>query len=109
MSTSTAGFLGLTERGPTAPRLVTGIEEFKRIYGGYIDQSYLAYSVDGFFRNRGQRCFIARITRIGDRTNKNAVATTVDLATLGIDAIGPGDWGNNIGIKIESGSLEKLE
>ena len=36
VSTSTAGFLGLTERGPVNPVLVTSFEEFKRIFGGYI-------------------------------------------------------------------------
>jgi phage tail sheath protein FI len=109
VSTSTAGFLGLTERGPTAPRLVTGFEQFQRIYGGFTDKSYLAYAVDGFFRNGGQRCFIGRITRIADPdSTKNAVTASADLDTIGIDAIGPGEWGNNLAIKIEAGSLEQL-
>jgi phage tail sheath protein FI len=102
VSTSTVGFLGLTEHGPTAPRLVTGFEQFKRIYGGFTDKSYLAYAVDGFFRNGGQRCFVGRITP------ENAEPASADLDTIGIDAIGPGDWGNNLAIKIDAGSLEQL-
>lgn len=110
VSTSTAGFLGLTERGPTAPRLVAGFEQFQRIYGGFIDNSYLAYAMDGFFRNGGKRCFVARITRIKDsNSTKNAVTTNADLDTIGIDAVGPGAWGNNIAIKITPGSLEELK
>src|SRR5882672_681525 len=69
VSTSTAGFVGQTERGPTAPRLVTSWEEYYRWYGGYIDRTpagtnrkYLPYAVRGFFDNDGQRLFVARVT-----------------------------------------------
>lgn len=55
VTTSIAGFLGQTERGPTIPILVTGLEEYTRIYGGYTDNSYLAYAVAGFFKNGGKR------------------------------------------------------
>jgi phage tail sheath protein FI len=66
VSTSTAGFLGLTERGPTnTPKLVTSFAQFGRLYGGYLADAYLPYAVDGFFRNGGQRCFIGRIVRAG--------------------------------------------
>ena len=102
VSTSTAGFLGITLRGPEQSRLITGFEEFKRIYGGYlpVDQSYLAYAVDGFFNNGGQRCFIARIV------GENAVATSGEFAPVVIAAVGPGVWGNRIAIKIGPGSLQ---
>ena len=62
VSTSTAGFLGPTERGPTDPRLVTNFADFERLYGGFLDDSYLANAVDGFFRNGGSRCFVGRVT-----------------------------------------------
>src|SRR5690606_19646549 len=62
VSTSTAGFVGPTERGPEYARLVTSWLDYQRWYGGYIpDQSYLAYAVQGFFANGGQRCFASRI------------------------------------------------
>ena len=55
VSTSTAGFLGETLRGPLEPRLVTGFEQFKRLYGGHLppDVSTLPFAVDGFFKNGG--------------------------------------------------------
>ena len=64
VSTSTAGFLGETLRGPDDPRFITGFEEFKRLYGGYvpIDASTLPFAIDGFFKNGGQRCFVAMQT-----------------------------------------------
>ena len=102
VSTSTAGYLGVTLRGPEEPRLVTGFEQFKRIYGSFmpIDKSNLAYAVDGFFMNGGKRCFVGRIVA------QDAIAMTGDLDTVNIRAIGPGQWGNRIAIKIEAGSLQ---
>src|SRR5262245_351760 len=78
VSTSTAGFVGETERGPTKPRLVTSWQDYQRWFGGYIDRPpfnalnhYLPFAVRGFFDNGGQRLFVARV--IGDA----AVAATV--------------------------------
>ena len=99
VSTSTAGFLGQTERGPTDPRLLAGFEQFQRLYGGYIKDSYLAYAVDGFFRNGGQRCFICRI--VGNDANES----NEDLTTVKVKAMGPGTWGDRIAVKVGDASL----
>lgn len=67
VSTSTAGFVGQTERGPTAPRLITSWDEFVRWYGSYVDRAttatatitpnkFLPYAVHGFFGNGGNGC-----------------------------------------------------
>ncbi|RZN35499.1 MAG: phage tail sheath family protein [Methanophagales archaeon ANME-1-THS] len=103
VSTSTAGFLGLTERGPTDPRLITGFEQFQRLYGGFIQDSYLAYAVDGFFRNGGQRCFIGRIVK-SDATRAHV---TVDPITF--EAPGEGGWGNRVAVRIENASLDRAD
>ncbi len=100
-STSTAGFLGQTERGPLKPQLVTSFGQFKRIYGGYIDDSYLAHSVDGFFQNGGTRAFIARITDAEPHEVSTTTLTDDDgNDVLGVTAIGPGEWGNSIAVSI---------
>lgn len=103
VSTSNAGFLGQTERGPTQVRLVTSFGQFQRIYGGFLSASFMAYAVDGFFRNGGQRCFVSRIVR----TDAAASALTVDPITF--NAIGPGDWGNSVGVLIENASLDDAD
>ncbi|MCG8346179.1 MAG: phage tail sheath family protein [Chloroflexales bacterium] len=96
VGTSTAGFLGMTERGPEYPRLITSWLEFQRWYGGYIpEQSYLAYAVQGFFENGGQRCFIGRI--VGD----NAQPTAADVGNLMIMAVGRGMWGNRLRVRVD--------
>jgi uncharacterized protein len=102
VSTSTAGFLGVTLRGPIEPRLVTGFEEFKRLYGGYVpsDTSTLPFAIDGFFMNGGKRCFIARIT------SNTASMEAMHDGKIKFTAIGPGSWANRIAIKIDQGSID---
>src|SRR5687768_3876368 len=80
VSTSTAGFVGETERGPTRPTLVTSWQDYSRWYGGYVDRPpfnranhYLPYAARGFFDNGGQRLFVARV--VGDA----AVAAAIVL------------------------------
>lgn len=108
VSTSTAAFLGKTERGPIDPRLVTSVTQFQNLYGSYLSDSYLANAVDGFFANGGTRCYIARITKV-DGSAKTASYTVNDSTAkpvLKISALGPGTWGNNVKITIGDGSLK---
>jgi hypothetical protein len=108
VSTSTAGFLGEAERGPTTPRLVTSWLDYLRVFGSYFgDNKYLPYAVEGFFTNGGQRCYIGRI-----------VLTPADLATLKltaggsnaltVEAVGEGDWGNRIAVQVRPGTFGAL-
>ena len=107
VGTSTAGFLGQTERGPITPILVTGFEEFRRIYGSYIDKSFLAYAVDGFFRNGGQRCYIGKIVRVAHgATNAKPVEQIIVGDTLLISTVGSGSWGTRVAVKIGEAGLE---
>ena len=116
VSTSTAGFLGQTERGPIGTRLVTGFEQFMRLYGGYIEKSYLAYAVEGFFRNGGQRCFIGRIVGgasgtsdakpseaeliVGMTASKLTLKSTEGKDTIEVKALHPGTQGDKIKVKV---------
>ena len=60
--TATTAFLGVTERGPTAPTEVTGFAEYERAFGGaFSDPSFLFHAVAGFFENGGARAVIVRI------------------------------------------------
>ena len=99
VSTSIAGFLGETERGPTTPRLVTSWSDFQRVYGGYFyENKHLPSTVEGFFNNGGQLCYIARIVRSGE---EGATTAGLDLGNgLRIEASGEGDWGNRIVVKV---------
>ncbi|MEZ4658012.1 MAG: phage tail sheath subtilisin-like domain-containing protein [Caldilineaceae bacterium] len=101
VGTSTAGFVGATERGPLAPQFITSWLEFQRWYGGYVpEQSYLAYAVEGFFTNGGQRCFVARVVGAGAQNAFGSVAADSGQNKLNAIAIGPGEWGNRIEIAV---------
>ena len=87
VSTSTAGFVGVAERGPVsgfpppqglptpipapAPVLVTSFADFTRQFGKPLplpdpnNNNYLAYAVKGFFDNGGSRCYISRVVSSG--------------------------------------------
>jgi phage tail sheath protein FI len=97
VSTSTAAFLGITERGPEYPFLVTSWLEYQRWFGTYLPEtvSYLPHAVQGFFDNGGQRLFVARIL------GPNAAFTRRVVGNLVISALGRGAWGNRIYIRTE--------
>ncbi|HEY7494588.1 MAG TPA: hypothetical protein VIH59_26250, partial [Candidatus Tectomicrobia bacterium] len=68
VSTSTAGMIGVTERGPTnVPMLITSYGEFARWFGGKLhhldfgDHCFLPHAAEGFFTNGGKRVYITRI------------------------------------------------
>jgi phage tail sheath protein FI len=71
-STSTAGMVGVTQRGPVnEPILVTSSGDFNRLFGGVLDhrtftenRDALPYAVQGFFNNGGQRLYVSRIIGI---------------------------------------------
>ncbi|MFC4260989.1 hypothetical protein ACFOZ5_18365 [Marinobacter lacisalsi] len=88
VSTSTAGVVGVTRRGPVdQPTLVTSLGEFHRIFGGRLDHRVftngldaLPYAVEGFFQNNGSRIYVSRI-----------VGTDADRAETDLYAIPPTD------------------
>ena len=54
--TSTAAFLGETERGPIKPRLVTSYKDYLRWFGGVFGPNkFMPYAVNGFFENGGNQ------------------------------------------------------
>ena len=102
VSTSTAGFVGLAERGPVTgqPQLVTSFADYRRMYGGYLSQAgygsarYLPYAVEQFFANGGSRAYIMRAVP-GDA---KAAAKTVGV--LKVTAANPGAWAENMRVTV---------
>ncbi|MFD1565131.1 phage tail sheath family protein [Haloarchaeobius amylolyticus] len=110
VSTSTAGFLGETERGPVEPTLVTSVSEFKRTFGSSPQSSNLDVAVDGFFKNGGSRCYVGRVAA----AEPTDVATTTlvdedrnDVIT--VKAIGPGAWGSSIAAIVDDGENDYFD
>ncbi len=111
VGTSTAGFVGLAEKGPISgvPQLVTNFSDFKRTYGGFLSENefgeyrFLAYAVEHFFLNGGARAYIARVAPA------SAKCATAAVADLAFTAKNPGIWGDSIGVKITSASKAKTQ
>ncbi len=111
VGTSTAGFIGLAERGPVGgiPQLVTSPADFKRIYGGYLsenafgDYRFLAYAVDQFFVNGGSRAFIVRVAP------SDGICAAGSSKVLAITAKNPGTWGDDIRINAAPASKAKTQ
>ncbi|WP_026190381.1 phage tail sheath family protein [Halomicrobium katesii] len=104
VGTSTAGFLGETVRGPVEPQLVTSYNQFERTYGSSPKGSDLDVAVNGFFKNGGSRCFVARVTAADP--NDVATRTLIDEdknEVLEIEANGPGEWGSNVAVLVSDG------
>jgi hypothetical protein len=105
VSTSTAGFLGEAERGPTVPRLVTSWLDYQRRFGSYFGRTkYLPYAVEGFFANGGQRCYIGRIVKTNAAEASMTLTGADGADALTLEAVGEGSWGNRIAVKATSGT-----
>ncbi|MEF8776193.1 MAG: hypothetical protein V5A43_06785, partial [Haloarculaceae archaeon] len=108
VSTSTAAFLGATERGPVSPRLITSFSEFRRWYGSSPEESNLDIAVDGFFRNGGNRCYV---TRVSSEDPRDVVSTGVDdeegNPVMEASAIGPGDWAESVAVVVTDSPMYK--
>src|SRR5438445_1496477 len=72
VSTSTAGMVGVTERGPlNVPILITSYGEYRRWFGERLrfddfnnngdPHCYLPHAIEGFFQNNGKRVYVTRV------------------------------------------------
>ena len=134
VSTSTAGMLGVTERGPVnVPILITSAGEYRRWFGELLEigefsngqdhHCFLPYAVDGFFTNGGKRVYVTRIESSNAwpsmmRLYNRGVAGGVETMLLRAAAAGtgtavngptvaitePGGLGNGDTIRIGDGS-----
>ncbi len=114
VGTSTAGFIGLAERGPVegTPQLVTNFADFRRKYGGYLSENefgeyrFLAYGVEHFFLNGGSRCFITRVAP-ADAVPAKGFAPKEEAPVLTVTAKNPGMWGNSLRVRLMPASKNK--
>ena len=111
VGTSTAGFIGMTVKGPTvgAPSLCTSFADFQRQFGGHLSEythgpyHYLPASVEQFFANGGTRCFISRVVP------ENAAVAQAKAGPLTLRAANEGKWGNRILVSLTTVNRRKLQ
>jgi phage tail sheath protein FI len=101
VATSTAAFLGATERGPSRPRLVTSYSEYLRYFGDiFSDAAYMPYAVRAFFDNGGRRAYIARISGV------DAARATASVAGFSFRATGVGSAYNRVWARIDEATTK---
>jgi len=112
VSTSTAGFIGMAERGPVVgkPQLVTSFSDYKRVYGGYLSEAkygeyrFLPYAVEQFFLNGGSRAYIMRVVPQGAKSSVSSGSAVLQFA-----AANPGEWGDKLRVTITPASKAKTQ
>jgi hypothetical protein len=118
VSTSTAAFIGVTDKGPipgnilptgrpAQPILVTSLTDYTRQFGGFRRDSFLTYAVRSFYENGGRRLYIARVAPTGvalARFPTSSPPLSPPAASLPIVAANEGEWGNNIWIATDDSS-----
>jgi uncharacterized protein len=105
VGTAVAAFVGLAARGPAnTPTLVTNWSQFTSTFGEFLDGSYLAHAVYGYFLNGGGACYVVRVG--ADGVMPVASAELPSAAEKGkpafrVEALEPGPAGNDISVEVE--------
>ena len=98
VGTSTAGFVGLAEKGPVSgrPVLLTSFADYQRRFGGYLSEleyglyRYLPNAVEQFFTNGGSTCYVMRAAP------EDAACAGGGQGPVTVQALDPGSWANTM-------------
>lgn len=107
LSTGIGGFIGIAERGPNIPTLISSWQEYIDTFAlgmdsPFLSNSSLAFAVYGFFQNGGKQCYVQRAIGGNDAAYSTA---TVSYTPIGggeaitlfkLRAIERGAWGNKL-------------
>jgi Bacteriophage tail sheath protein len=105
VGTAVAAFAGLAQQGPfNEPTLVTNWSQYTQIFGDFVEDSYLAHAVYGYFQNGGGSCYVVRV---GGNGNGAAPSARGELTTGGetklgayrVLAVEPGATGNDLTVE----------
>jgi uncharacterized protein len=103
VGTAVAAFVGLAAQGPfNTPTLVANWNQFTQTFGEFVEGSYLAHAVYGYFLNGGGACYIVRIGGGESAPAKGSAARKKELpessqATLGGYRVTALDGGSGTG------------
>ncbi len=108
VGTAVAAFVGLAARGPAnAPTLVTNWSQFTSTFGEFVESSYLAHAVYGYFLNGGGACYVVRVGADGVMPAAAAeLPSAADKAkpAFRVAALEAGSAGNDISVEVEAPS-----
>ena len=104
--TACAAFVGFAEKGPVnEPIFIPNWTEFTNTFGGFVEGSYLANAVFGYFLNGGGRCYVTRLPGGGEEVEPIAAValpshSQESIDTLTITALEAGPSGSKITVEI---------
>ncbi len=110
-STSTAAFIGQTQKGSLTEAVrIFNFTQFQNLYGDFIPGLHLAHSVFQYFNNGGSQCYIVRVAGTNVETANIVINDRVPVPdtdpSITVEAVSPGVWGNNIEIRITDGTTD---
>ena len=105
VGTAVAAFVGLAARGPVnTPTLVTNWSQFTQTFGDFIEGSYLAHAVYGYFLNGGGAAYVVRIGADGGDARGDAPSCraprTKRRRAYRVSALEAGPGGNDITVDV---------
>jgi phage tail sheath protein FI len=104
VGTAVAAFVGLAGRGPAnTPTLVTNWNQFTSTFGEFVEGSYLAHAVYGYFLNGGGAAYVVRVGADGVEPTASAEVPSAEKgkAAFRVAAIESGTTGNDISVDVE--------
>lgn len=106
VGTAVAAFLGMAPQGPVnQPTLVTNWSQFTQTFGEFVEGSYLAHAVYGYFQNGGGACYVVRVGGNGASAEPAARAELTSGAKAGlgayaVTALEAGRAGNDLAVEV---------
>jgi len=104
VSATTAGFVGIAQKGPTTAQLITSFTRFQDQFGDFFklggSYTYLAFAVQAFFNEGGSACYVSRTipTDAAVASKKIWASDQIDV-TGTVRSLNKGAWGNQIAIR----------
>ncbi|MFE7745534.1 phage tail sheath family protein [Nocardia sp. NPDC057455] len=107
VGTAVAAFVGFAAEGPfNEPTLVTNWSQFTQQFGDFIDGSYLAHAVYGYFSNGGGACYVIRVGLDGNGNGKKrgeppAAVRQAELGGYRVSALDSGESKAELTVEIK--------
>ena len=104
VGTAVAAFVGLAGRGPAnTPTLVTNWNQFTSTFGEFLENSYLAHAVYGYFLNGGGAAYVVRVGADGVVPTATAEVASSDKSkpAFQVAALEAGPDGNDITVDVQ--------
>jgi hypothetical protein len=95
---------GLTDQGPTIPKLITSMSDFTRIFGPRTSYSILYDALDVYFREGGGSAYISRVVGPAATVGVRNLLDAGAAVSLIVSALGPGAYSSGIKVGVVAGS-----